>query len=306
MLEVLNLRNPSGRILAVLAVSCCLFWSFLPEIRALVLVWHSNPNYSHGFVVLPIALVIAWRARKAGPPVEERPEYFWGLAVVVGAIVLREIADARGMRWLETATFLPIVVGVVLGFGGRAMLRRTWPAIAFLIFMLPLPERVNNLLSHPLQNVATLGCAAFLRLCGLWALVEGNDLIVGTEHLEVATVCNGLSMLLSLAATVTATTLFLPLETWKRVALLASVIPIALACNILRIAATAWCYQRFGAAIGARYAHDAAGWLMMPSAIVLVGLELTVLDWLVRKEPIEEVTANHMMGAKSKTAGANH
>lgn len=299
MLEAQNPKNWRSRMLTVLAVFCCLFWSFLPEIRSLVLVWQSNPNYSHGFVVIPIALVIAWRARKTGPLVEGRPEYIWGLSVVVGALLLREIAEARGMRWLETATLLPIVAGVVLGFGGRAMLRRTWPAISFLIFMLPLPDRVNNLLSQPLQNVATLGCAAFLRLCGLWALVEGNDLIVGTEHLEVATVCNGLSMLLSLAATVTATTLFLPLETWKRVALLTSVIPIALACNILRIAATAWCYQRFGAAVGARYAHDAAGWLMMPSAIVLVGLELTLLDWIVQKGPIEEEATQRVMGSRS-------
>ena len=44
-------------------------------------------------------------------------------------------------------------------------------------------------------------CACFLlRLSGLWVMPEGNVILVGTEKLEVAAACNGLSMLMSLAA----------------------------------------------------------------------------------------------------------
>ena len=67
----------------------------------------------------------------------------------------------------------------------------------------------------------------------------------------------------------------------KRLILLATIIPIALASNILRISATAWCYYHFGAEAGSKYAHDAAGWLMMPTAMGLVGLELYVMSLLV-------------------------
>ena len=106
-------------------------------------------------------------------------------------------------------------------------------------------------------------------------------IMVGNERLEVAAACNGLSMLMSLAATVAATASLVPMANWKRLVLLPSIIPIALGSNVLRIAATAWCYHKFGAEVGSKYAHDAAGWLMMPTAMVLVGLELAIMSWLV-------------------------
>ena len=111
-------------------------------------------------------------------------------------------------------------------------------------------------------------------------------IMVGNERLEVAAACNGLSMLMSLAATVAATASLVPMANWKRILLLPSIIPIALGSNVLRIAATAWCYYQFGAEVGSKYAHDLAGWLMMPMAMLLVGLELAhrvVADRRVRR-----------------------
>jgi exosortase/archaeosortase family protein len=105
----------------------------------------------------------------------------------------------------------------------------------------------------------------------------------------VAAACNGLSMLMCLAATVAAMTILVPMAVWKRVALFLSIIPIALVSNVLRIAATAWCYHLFGAKVGGHFAHDAAGWLMMPVALILVGLELALLSWLVIE--VEELPA---------------
>ncbi|MFO1532156.1 MAG: archaeosortase/exosortase family protein, partial [Thermoplasmatota archaeon] len=40
--------------------------------------------------------------------------------------------------------------------GGRTALRWSWPALAFLLFMVPLPFRLEKALAHPLQRVATL------------------------------------------------------------------------------------------------------------------------------------------------------
>ena len=51
--------------------------------------------------------------------------------------------------------------------------------------------------------------------------------------LDVAAACSGLKMLMTLAATVTATVLLLPMSTWKRLRL-ASAAPIALFSNLVR------------------------------------------------------------------------
>jgi exosortase len=120
---------------------------------------------------------------------------------------------------------------------------------------------------------------------------EGNVIMVGNQRLEVAVACNGLSMLMSLAATVAATASLVPMANWKRLLLLPSIIPIALASNVLRIAATAWCYYQFGAEVGSKYAHDLAGWLMMPMAMLLVALELGIMSWLIiESDEVERTT----------------
>jgi exosortase/archaeosortase family protein len=99
-------------------------------------------------------------------------------------------------------------------------------------------------------------------------------------------------MLMSLAATVAAAASLVPMTNLKRVVLLLSIMPIALASNIIRITATAWCYHAFGADVGSKYAHDLAGWLMMPLAMVLVFLELSIVSWLIIESEEAEQTSD--------------
>jgi exosortase len=189
------------------------------------------------------------------------------------------------MQWLETATIVPAVAAVMFTLGGWPLLERGWPAVIFLLFMLPLPRAANTLISLPLQHLATLGSVYVMQLTGLWARYEGNVILLpdnppGATRLEVALACNGLSMLMTLAATVTATIMLVPLANWKRVVILLSAVPIALISNIVRIVATGWCYRIVQGEHAKQMAHDYSGYLMMPLALVLVGLEILVLSWL--------------------------
>jgi exosortase len=282
-----NLLSP--RLIALAVVLIVLGWAYAPNLRSLVSIWNRDPNYSHGFLVVPVALAILWRRWVESQPSAITPSG-WGWVALGAVLTLRAICYERGTEWSETATLLPVIACLTLTAGGWSLLRRTWPAIAYLVFLLPLPQSINGVLSQPLQRVATVGSCILLKLTGLWVVPEGNVILVGADSLEVAAACNGLSMLMCLAATVTAMTLLIAMAPWKRVVLLASIIPVALISNILRITATAWCYHLFGSAVGGHFAHDAAGWLMMPVALVLVGVELSLLSWLVVR--VEERSIN--------------
>jgi exosortase len=271
---------------ALAIVVVVLLWSYAPNLRSLVSTWNDDPNYSHGFLVLPVALVILWRQWVESESITPEP-WRWGWGALGMVLILRALCYERGADWSETATILPVIACLTLTSGGWPLFRRIWPAIGFLVFLFPLPQRINGLLAQPLQSVATMGSAALLKLTGLWVVAEGNVILVGADPLEVAVACNGLSMLMCLAATVAAMTILVSMESWKRVILLITIIPVALVSNILRITATAWCYHFFGSKVGGHFAHDAAGWLMMPIALVLVGSELGLLSWLVVS--VEEV-----------------
>ena len=280
--------EPWKQLLPLLLVGGVLAWAYAPNLFDLVETWEKDPNYSHGFLVLPIALVVLWRRWPEFRFSDARPSRL-GWALVVGSLVVRALAYERGSYWIESFTILPALTGLTLAYGGWAALRYAWPAIAFLVFMLPLPKIVNEFMAMPLQTLASIASAFVLRQTGLWVMRDGNVIVVGGETLEVAEACNGLSMLLSLTATIVTTLLLIPMTTWKRVILLLSIIPIALLSNILRIAATAWCYHLYGAEVGSKYAHDMAGWMMMPTALVFVLLELKFLSWIVIEEQEEEI-----------------
>jgi exosortase len=278
---------PAREAVSLVVVAAALGWAYWPNFLYLYRIWVREPDYTHGFLVLPIALAILWR-RWPGPDDPRPAPWLPGWLLVVAALVARVVFLERGQNWLEAATLLPVVVGLGLArLGWRTMLR-VWPAFAFLVFLYPLPPQINSALSQPLQSLATTCACALLKLTGLWVMAEGNVILVGNERLEVAAACNGLSMLMSLAATVAAAASLVPMSNLKRGVLLVSIIPIALASNILRIAATAWCYYAFGADVGSKYAHDLAGWLMMPTAMALVALELAIVSWLVIESDEEE------------------
>jgi exosortase len=207
-------------------------------------------------------------------------------------LAARIVCYERGLQGMETATLLPAIACLTWTFGGGPLLRRAWPAILFLVFMLPLPNAINGLIALPLQRIAATGSRFLLQLSGFWVIQTGNVLHLNTpagmEPLDVALACNGLKMLMTLAATVTATVLLLPMPTWKQIALLVSAIPIALVSNVIRIVTTGCCYYFMEGERGKAWAHDISGWLMMPLALALVGLELLLLSWLSPKENAED------------------
>jgi exosortase/archaeosortase family protein len=83
---------------------------------------------------------------------------------------------------------------------------------------------------------------------------------------------------------------------WERGVIVASAVPIALVVNLARITATGVMYEVASDDWAHAVFHDLAGWLMMPLALGLLGLELLVLKNLFlpapSAEPIKMVSQN--------------
>lgn len=272
-----------------------LVFAYLPNILSLAKVWENEPNYSHGFLVIPIAVVILWRRITDHPFVWSPSKTTWQTWTLLALLLaVRAFSYETGRAWTENITLIPVAACVTYAVGGRQLLSRAWPALAFLVFMFPLPDAVNSLVSQPLQQVATKGSCFILQLMGMWVIPAGNVINLtsphGPEQLEVALACNGLSMLMTLAATVTATVILIPMPLWKRIVVLLSALPIALISNVSRIVATGWCYYYVTDEAWRHRSHDWAGFLMMPLALALVGLEVWLLSWLFDDPEAEAAT----------------
>jgi exosortase len=284
--ETLTEKTPisaTGRaaIVATVVLVAALAWSFRSSFFYLAQFWVGDSNYSYGWLIVPFALVIFWQRRQALAEITPRAN-IWGFVALAALLAFRAYLYEQNEQWIEAALIPVVVAALFLAVGGWSVLRWSLPAVIYLFFMIPLPPRFNDLLASPLQTVATLGSVQVLRVLRLPVLSEGNVIYIGTQHLEVAEACRGLSMLLSFAALITLMVIFVGRPIWERVVLVLSIIPIALFCNIIRISVTAiaqWYYNREMHTV-----HDWAGLAMMVLALGLVVLELKVMSWVVVEE----------------------
>src|SRR5262249_1473153 len=138
----------------------------------------------------------------------------------------------------------------------------------------------HNLVSPPLQDVATAGAVATLEFLGVSIAREGNVLVLDDKTtLAVAEACSGLRMLTAFIVVAATFVAFIERPLWQRTALLLSSIPIAILCNIARLTATALLFTGRGPIDS--FVHDFAGICMMPMALVLLVIESRILSSLV-------------------------
>ncbi len=205
----------------------------------------------------------------------------WGLILVAAGGALRMAGSFLYFRYLEELSLLVCLFGICLVLGGLNLLRRAWPAIAFLFFMLPLPYSLEVALAGPLQRVATTCSTVCLQLLGFPATSEGNIIILADTRIGVAEACGGLSMLLTFFAAAVAFAVVIQRPFLDKIALVASAIPIALVANVARITITGALYQIAGDKVGLIFFHDVAGWFMMVLALGILWAEAWLLSRLL-------------------------
>jgi exosortase len=272
-------------LVPVVVLLGCLLWAFGSTLAELTQVWKTNEQYSHGYLVPAFALLLLWLRRDRLKGQETRPNFLIGGALLALGIGLRLVGVYWYYLWLDTISILPCVAGVCWLLGGWGAWRWAWPAILYLVFMIPLPYRVATAMSAPLQSLATTTSTFIMQTIGLPALSEGNVITLNEARIGVVEACSGLRMLVVFVALSTAMTLLTRRPWLDKLILLLSAIPIAIVSNITRITVTGILYETTSNETANAFFHDLGGWLMMPLALALLALELKVLSHLFVDPP---------------------
>ena len=251
---------------------------FSELLRSFLNRWSTEPQYSHGFAIPLIAAGLGWFLKDRIKPGWAKSSG-WGITFLIGGIALHILG---GYLFIEAADCLGLLMCITGGaylIWGRNLVSGIWPALLFLIFMFPLPYRIERMLSAPLQLYGAEQSAYYIQMFGIPAVAKGSLILMGDHKLGVAEACSGMRMLTVFFAISAATIIVTKRSIWEKVIILFSAIPIALICNIGRIVATALAHHWLGQDMADLVFHDLSGWLMMPSAMLLLYLLLKTLDW---------------------------
>jgi len=255
-------------------------WAYWPTLVELVETWDSQPDYSHGYLVIPVALCFLWARRQRFPGFST--SLAWPGLVLIGLAFAMRLVAAR--YWLEQVdgwSILVWIAGVVWLFGGFHLLWWSLPSIAFLWFMIPWPYRVERWLSLPLQRIATNLSCWVLQVFGQPALAEGNTILLGEHQLEIEQACSGLRIFVGIIALAFAYVILARRSWWENVLVFLSVVPIALTANVTRIVVTGLLYQYASGEAAKKFSHDVSGWVMILLAAGLFAFVLWYLNKLL-------------------------
>jgi exosortase/archaeosortase family protein len=75
---------------------------------------------------------------------------------------------------------------------------------------------------------------------------------------------------------------------WQKIALMISSIPVAIACNIIRLFVTAELFLVASSKTAEKFFHDFAGLTMMPMAILILACELYLMNKVTEPEKAEQ------------------
>ena len=238
-------------------------------IAKLVRDWSTDDNYSHGFLIIPIALYFVWERRARLAAALSRPSYF-GLVVVLGSLGLLLAGVLGSELFVTRISMLGAVAGLVLFICGWDYLRILAFPILFCLLMIPLPAIIFNQIAFPLQILASKFAEVALTILQVPVLREGNVIVLPNTSLEVAEACSGIRSLVSLMTLGIVYGYFVDSRIWARAVIAVATIPVAIVANGLRVAGTGIAARYYGQEAAQGFFHSFSGWIVFLAAFMML------------------------------------
>jgi exosortase B len=247
--------------------------------------WSSDRN-AHGPIVMTVAfgfLYFRMRQLLSQERFERHPAPLAGAVALVLGLVSYVLGRSQGVLLLEVGSLIPVLSGVLIAFYGVRTWSRMWFAFFFMLFMIPLPASIVDVLTLPMKIGVSAATEHLLYWFGYPIARSGVILTIGQYQLLVADACAGLNSLFTLEAL---GLLYMNLvrhpSVVRNVVLAILIVPISFTANTLRIMFLSLITYHLGDAAGQGFLHGFSGLVLFLSALLLIIGVDSALSWLVR------------------------
>jgi exosortase B len=245
--------------------------------------WASE-DQAHGPIILILSMWLIYRRLPELKALPARPAPVPGWTLLIIGLLLYMVGRSQQILAAEIGSFIWVVAAILLIKRGTAALRLIWFAFFFMLFMIPLPGSVVQMLTMPMKMAVSYTTEHILFWLGYPIARSGVILQIGQYQLLVADACAGLQTLLALESlglfylnVVRHTSAF------RNIGLAVLIIPISFTANVLRVIALTLITYYFGDEAGQGFLHGFAGMVLFVSALVLIISLDSLLQWIVRR-----------------------
>lgn len=275
----------------ILIIALLFYYLFNNEIKNIVERWITDPSWSHGFLIPFFSLYFINQHKKEILNLRTKPNYL-GLVFMLCAIVFYPLNVVHfRYGYLKPIDMIATLGTIVLFLGGWKLVKYLWLPVVYLIFAVPLPQRYYVAITMPMRMLASKVSAVLMNLVdGMDATANGViiDVFYNGQKLEpslnVAEACSGMRLLMAFLALGVAMAYLHYRPIWQRIILLATTIPIAVFCNIVRVAVTGFIYVLGNPKYAQGIYHDGLGMMMLLLAFALY----SAIAWFMSSLFIDE------------------
>ncbi len=232
-------------------------------------IWQSE-DHGHGAIVLAVAVWLFWNLRDRIGSSPREPATISGAALFALGLLTYIVGRTFHISVLEFASQPIVVAAALLLVRGPAALRLAWFPVVYLVFMIPLPNMLVDTITGSLRQWVAVLVEQLLYMAGYPIARSGVIMSIGPYQLQVADACSGLHSMFSLAALGTLFMYMMARPSRLHTGLmLAAILPIAFAANIVRVIVLVLITYYLGDEAGQGFLHGLAGILLMLVALVL-------------------------------------
>jgi exosortase B len=241
----------------------------IPTFYELATTLWDTEEQGHGPLILAVVLYYFWLKRDVFiKPAESTAPITGNLTLGIG-LLLYAIGRSQSIDSFQVGALIPILAGTILIMRGTSGLRSVWFPILFIFFMVPLPGPVIDTLTSPLKQYVSIVVENILYYLNYPIARNGVVLSIGYYQLLVADACSGLNSMFSLSALGFLYLYLMQYRNWLRNGLiLASILPIAFAANVVRVIIITLVTYYWGDEAGQGFIHGFAGIVLFIVALL--------------------------------------
>jgi exosortase B len=241
----------------------------IPTFYELATTLWDTEEQGHGPLILAVVLYYFWLKRDVFiQPAKSTAPITGSLTLGIG-LLLYAIGRSQSIDSFQVGALIPILAGTILIMRGTSGLRSVWFPILFIFFMVPLPGPVIDTLTSPLKQYVSIVVENILYYLNYPIARNGVVLSIGYYQLLVADACSGLNSMFSLSALGFLYLYLMQYRNWLRNGLiLASILPIAFAANVVRVIIITLVTYYWGDEAGQGFIHGFAGIVLFIVALL--------------------------------------
>lgn len=243
----------------------------------------STESGAHGPIILFTGLWLVWRKADDLAAHATRSSPWLTALMLVGALALYVFGRAYDFISLEAAGLYGVCLTMIYSYFGLPAMFRNWFPFFYLLFVIPPPGWLIDSVTAPLKEFVSSAATMLLDAVGIPIVQEGVTLLVAQYQLLVEDACSGMNSLTGLVAISLFYIYLMRNASWAySLLLVALVVPIAIAANILRIIVLVLLTYFFGDAVAQGFLHMAAGLFLFATALFLVFAVDSVLFRIIK------------------------